>query len=595
MNEAMRRLLDHGVELHQRGDLTGARAAYHKLLKHIPNEPNALNLLGAIAFAQRHFDDAERLLRRSLGVDAQNIGAAFNLALVCEVRKRTDEAHALYTSIVEREPDHIDALMRLGIIAYMQKRFEEAIDAFQRVLRIDPEHAEAALDLGIAYNHMERHEEAVEVLQIALAALPDRALAHRALAVALNRLGRRDAAMTTIRATLAHNPTDPEALLVLGNVQLESDALDDAERTFLAAATLASDRAETHVNLCALYHRTGRTRDAIEEGTQAVALAPEDISAHINLGMAHLLAGDLARGWPELEWRLLDPSKRGVYRFLDRLPLWEGDDLNGERLLISLEQGIGDFIWLSRYLPLLASRGVRASVETPESLVPLYSDLDNIEVIPAGSEIDAARFAAHLPIASLPHVFGTTAQTIPNTVPYVRSDPTRAARFRERYAVLGERMRVGVVWAGNARYTLDRYRSIPLAHFDALSGVDGIGWVSLQKQHPVGDTSTHLDLIDIAPELHDFADTAAAIDALDLVITVDTAIAHVAGALGKPVWMLVGFAQHWLWQCARTDSPWYPTMRLFRAARPQQWEPVINDLRTALLTTAGHTKESSRP
>jgi tetratricopeptide (TPR) repeat protein len=551
------------------------------------DDTHALNLAGAAAFARRDWSEAERLFAAALAAAPRSADAAANLARVYEVLGRLEDAAELYTAVSCWKDDDPAPHVRLGFVRYGQERLGEALAAFETALRIDPTHRLAALNAGLLASGMGRYGEAARILRSAVVAHADHAAAWYALANVLRVSGALDDAQIAAHTACEAAPNDAQAWLVRGQVAYDRGDFAPAEEAFHRAATLAPDRHEPPMNLGGLYHGLGRVQDALGCAMQAVARAPQAPRAHVNLGMSRLLAGELAVGFAELEWRLQEPGMREHYRRLQALPRWNGESLDGAPVLVALEQGIGDFVLLSRYFPLLRARGITACIEIPPPLAELYRHVEGIdEAIVGRADPDRLpSFAAHVPLCSLPHVLGVQIPTDAYAVPYLRADPVRAAQFRTRFAAMGKRITVGIVWAGDPAHALDRFRSCALTEFSALADLEGIGWVSLQKGARERDAlgpPTGMELLALGPELRDFADTAAAIAALDLVIAVDTSVAHLAGALGAPVWTLHGFGKYWLWGAEGSRTPWYPTMRLFRQTEPNRWDGVFTEVRAAL-------------
>ena len=446
----------------------------------------------------------------------------------------------------------------------------------------EPENDSATLSLGVAYNAAGRYEDSVRVLRGLLARRPDQSEAYHALADSLYELHRVEEAANAARAALAIDRNDIAATILLGQVECDRGNFAAAERAFNAAASKEPERYEPPMNMGVLLQRTGRLAEGLEYGKRAVDLAPSEPLAHLNYAMGLLLSGDFARGWREFEWRIVDPKMRAHFPYRDSVPLWTGERLAGT-LLISREQGMGDFILFSRFFGEVASRAGRTLVEVPRDLCALYHGFAGIEALEDRCDDAALKgVSAHVSLCSLPFVFGiVSAERIPSDVPYLRADERKIARFRERiHACAGNGLRVGIVWAGSPGHLLDRYRSAPVRAYEMLADLPGITWFSLQKG--AHEPMQALPVVDLAPELHDFSDTAAALEALDLVVSVDTAVAHLAGALGRPVWLLNGFGSYWLWQLDRCDSPWYPTMRLFRQPQAGDWKGLFTQLRAAL-------------
>jgi len=572
--------LERAATAFRAGDLTAAKRFCDEVLGRAGTDSEALNISGAIAFAQRDYPEAERLFLLAAASSSENLAALFNLGKVLEVQKRFDEAANAYRRVLRVQPDNTETRLRLGIVRYQQNAFDEAIDIFTDVLHSEPENGTAALSLGVAYNTTGRYDESVLVLRRLLAREPDQIEAYHALGDSLIAMYRPDEAVRACEAVLMRNPNDVLATILMGQAECERGEFAAAERYFRRAALLEPERHEPNMNLGVLCQRLGRIDEALACGKKAVELAPREPLAHVNYGMGLLLAGELAKGWPEVEWRQHDPHMRGHFPYRERLPIWTGERLSG-KLLIAREQGLGDFVLLSRFFPEVAARTGEVVVEVPAELLGLFKESTGVRVV--ADRCDPAileTFTAHLPLCSLPFVLGIDETNVPGTTPYLSAPAEPAARFRKRFAELGDELKIGLVWAGSPGHLLDRYRSAPAAEFAALADVEGVRWISLQKgtHEPMQAIST----LDLAHELTDFGVTAAAISELDLIISVDTAVAHVAGALGKPVWLLNGFGSYWLWQLRRPDSPWYPTMRLFRQHAPNDWKGLFRDVRSEL-------------
>ena len=579
LTERERNLLERGTTALRAGDYTAAERFCNEVLERAPGDAQALNVLGAIAFSRRNYREAERLFSLSASSSPDNTGALFNLGKVYEVQHRLDDAAATYSKILHLQPNNLQTRLRLGIVRYQQGALDEAIGAFERILKEDPEDETAALSLGVAYNAVARYEDSVRVLRGLLARNPHQVEAHDGLADSLYELHRFDEAAQTCRAALAIDPDDIRAIVLLGQVECDRGEYAAAEQRFRTAAAKEPERYEPPMNLGVLFQRVGRIEEGLEQGKRAVDLAPTEPLTHLNYAMGLLLAGRFEQGWREFEWRMADPHMRDHFPYAKQHPLWTGERFDG-KLLVAREQGLGDFILFSRLFEQAKSRVSELIVEVPSELIALYRAIEGIEW--CEDRIDSkvlGGIRAHVPLCSLPFVLGIRAHDIPARVPYLQAPKERVAAFRNRLATLSGK-KIGIVWAGSPGHLLDRYRSAPARAFGELSDLDGASWVSLQKG--AHEPMTALDALDLGPELHDFTDTAAAIEALDLVVSVDTAVAHLAGALAKPVWLLNGFGSFWLWQLRRGDSPWYPTMRLFRQPSPNDWNGLFKELRRAL-------------
>jgi len=360
----------------------------------------------------------------------------------------------------------------------------------------------------------------------------------------------------------------------LGAVFFQLGRHSDAVTSYKTALSLHPAGAEIHRNLGNSLTALGLFREAEDCYRQAIALKQDDALAHFCLGQTLLRSARYTEGWPELEWRRFLMVGRPELT----QPLWQGEAICGQTLLLYAEQGLGDTIQFSRYVRQL-SPGIRCILEAPQPLARLLAKLGGIEQIVIRGD-DLPHFDFQLPLLSLPYLLGTTETTIPAQTPYLFADPDRGASWRLRLEGVNKLRKIGLCWAGNRQYALGRARDIPPEKFQTLNGVSGISFVSLQKEAELVPDIVACNWTD---ELTDFDDTAALVGELDLVITVDTAVAHLAGALGKPVWLLNRYNTCWRWLLNRSDSPWYPTLRQFRQRAPGDWDGVLSDVRSALI------------
>ncbi|HEY4744740.1 MAG TPA: tetratricopeptide repeat-containing glycosyltransferase family protein, partial [Desulfuromonadaceae bacterium] len=394
------------------------------------------------------------------------------------------------------------------------------------------------------------------------------------LGVRLKEQGDLGAAERCFRSIVEYAPDLPDPRHSLGVVLQLQERLAEAIEQYRAAIALDPCFVKAHYNLATALWRSGSCREAIAFTRRTLILDPSHGEAHWLLGMLLLLTGDFRQGWEEYDWRWK------VERFNTRkqdfgLPQWDGSPLAGRTLLVSMEQGRGDMIQFIRYAPLVAAAGGRVVVCAVRELVPLLAAMDGVSQA-VDREGPLPAFDVHIPVLDLPRVFGTTVETIPSQVPYLRPDPVKVARWRGLLPAHGQ-LRIGLVWAGQEKP--DPFRSIPLrAHIPLLSHPQ-VEVYSLQIGRGVEEMAglpAECTIIDRTDRIADFADTAALIANLDLVISIDTAVAHLAGALGKPVWTLLPFVPDWRWLLERDDCPWYPTMRLFRQTSPGDWGGVVD-------------------
>jgi len=511
------------------------------------------------------------------GLDTQALRAE---AMRLRAAGRRDDAEAIARRILAAAPDDGPTLRLAGVMRDEAGDHAAAADRFARVVELSPGDAEAHYNLATAFLALARAEDAVAHLRRAVALEPGHAKAYSNLCSALRDCGRLGEAEEAGRRAIALAPDSATACNNLGTVLAERGRLDEAADAFRRAAALKPDFAEGYFNLGKALQAQGRRADAVAQYRRAIALRPDYVDAHLAEAFFLLLTGDFAPGFEQLEWRwrLKDRKQRNVAQ-----PLWRGEPLDGKTILLHAEQGFGDSLMLLRYAPLVAARGGRVVIELPRGLERLAARLAGgpYAIITEGHPPPA--FDTHCPLMSLPLACGTTLATVPATIPYFTVAPEAVARWRTRLAgAIG--MKVGIVWAGNPAHKNDRMRTIALARLAPLFDVGGVQWYSLQVGERAADLAKLGDgrIADLSPDLTDFAETAAAIAVLDLVIGADTAVVHLAGALGKPVWVMLPSDPDWRWLLERGDSPWYPSARLVRQQAPGDWEGVIGRVRAAL-------------
>ena len=471
------------------------------------------------------------------------------LALLYHQSGRLLEAERLYRQILASESD-ASVHNNLGQLLNLLGRNTEAIIELGRAIALRPDLAEPLNNLGVALAAVGRGNEAITAYRAAIALEPNHARAHSNLGNALKTAGKTPEAIACYQTALSLDPNYGEAHSNLGALLNEMGRTEEALQCHSRAIELRPDYAQGHFNLGSALSSAGRHEEAIDAHRRAISLQPHLPQAHFNLALELLRRGDFAEGWAEFEWRCRMPSLVKMTKDCPQ-PLWDGSDLGNRVLLLYAEQGIGDTIQFVRYVSLI--RG-RVLLEVQPSLARLLN-----AAAPHDGEFDV-----HLPLLSLPLILRQFDPTA-TQVPYIR--PTSRQDIGPRRG-----LRVGVAWAGSPTHKNDRNRSIPLAKLSPLAQ-EGVEFFSLQMGP--GAIQTGMRLTDLTSRIHDFADTAALIAELDLVISVDTAVAHLAGATGKPVWVLLPEPADWRWLLKREDSPWYPTMRLFRQSWPGDWDEPI--------------------
>jgi Flp pilus assembly protein TadD len=512
------------------------------------------------------------------------------------------EAEVGYRRVLAAQPNHADALHLLGIIAHQMRRDSLALELIDKALALKPNSADVVNNRGNALAELKRYDEALASYDKALALKPDYAEAFNNRGVALQELRRLDEALASYDQALALRPDYAEAFNKRGYALHDLDRLDEALASYDKAVALKPDLAEAFNNRGVTLQQQNRIDEALASYREALRLRPNFVQAHSNLGYALLLAGRFEEGWKEHEWRWKTEHMSGETRDFP-VPLWCGEAIGDRVILLHAEQGFGDTLQFCRYVPQIAA-GARTVLEVQAPLVRLLSRLPGITKIVARGD-GLPSFDLHCPLLSLPRTLGTTLDNTPAAMPYLAADPTRAANWRRRLAGIAglDGLRVGLVWAGGERVkwktsAVDHRRSVALNAMAPLGEASRVSFVSLQKGGPAAQAATPphgMALHDFTADLHDFEDTAALIDGLDLVISVDTAVAHLAGALGKPVWLLNRFDSCWRWLLNRDDSPWYPLLRQFRQPSPGDWNSVIRCARDALRRLAAGDHDQLRP
>jgi Flp pilus assembly protein TadD len=483
--------------------------------------------------------------------------------------------------------DDPDALVIQGCELHRRGQFQAAECTYREAIRLRPGHAETWSNLGLALTAQRRLADAEACQQHALRLAPDHAEAHNNLGLAQYEQGRVAEAENSFRGALRLRPGFGNAMMNLGTALQSLNRLAEAEACYHQSLALGADPAKVLNNLGVILQEQGRPDAALAACRDALALTPDSSDARTNLALGLLLRGEYEAGWRAYEARWQVASMAAAARSFAQ-PQWTGaDDLAGRTILLHAEQGFGDTLQFCRYAPLLAQAGARVLLEAPAALCRVLSTLYGVtEVIPAGQALPP--FDLHCPLMSLPLGFGTTLETIPAAIPYLHADPDLTAAWRAALAPLPGR-RIGLVWGGSSRLdqphaaAIDRRRSVPLAVLEPLGRVPGCSFVSLQLGPPAAQSPpTGLVLHDPTAQLVDFAETAALLMALDLVISVDTAVAHLAAALGRPVWLLNRFDTCWRWLLGRDDSPWYPTLRQFRQPEAGDWATPVARMAEAL-------------
>jgi tetratricopeptide (TPR) repeat protein len=585
-----RPLIDLGALLASSERVPDALACFERAVALDSAQAPAHHNLGILAARMGDHERALQSFDRAVALDPRNAGLHNNRGASLKELGRYSEALQSYTAAIEIEPVNGLLLRNRAVVNLLLKQYAAAVRDYHSALARLGEKPLDLIGLGSALLALDRHDEAIPSLEKAAAQLPEEIEAHIQLGVAFLRAERHTEAVASFdRALAVERRTE-----VLNNRGVALAALgrpDEALQSFIESAAHAGGVADTHTNMGVVFKSIGDFRQAELQFDRALSIKRDDAAANFESAFLQLTLGNYRQGWLQYEARFRVPALKISQRDF-AAPRWDGrQSLDGKTVLIHAEQGLGDTIQFARYIPLLRERGASVVFEVMPPLKALMKSMgDHARLIGRGEALPPVDF--HCPLLSLPLAFDTQLATIPASTPYLAADAARIAFWAERLKGL-RGLRVGIAWQGNPqveRLIWARGRSMPLTALTPLAETSGVNLVSLQKGAGAEqlDTADFRDrIVDLGPEFDAgadaFLDSAAVMASLDLVITTDTAIAHLAGALRRPVWVALNVAADWRWLRERQDSPWYPGMRLFRQPdRHQGWEPVVNDLVNAV-------------
>jgi tetratricopeptide (TPR) repeat protein len=615
-------LLERAVRFHTDGQLEEADQLYQHILNHLPDHFDALHLLGVLRHQQNRSVDALHLLEAALRRIPSSADALSNRGIVLKALERYEEALESCDRALQIKPDHIDALSNRAQVLLRLLRFAEALASADAALALKPSHIPALNNRGYALVKLERLPEAVETFKRVLSNRPNDLDALYDLGNALQLLGKPQEALASYTEVLARKPDRIDAVNNSGVVLQKLERFEEALARFEKALAITPNFAEAHSNRGNVLLRLGRPEEALDAYDKALAIKPKFATARnnratalvalnrhqqaindfnlalasnpglaeveFNRSLALIALGDFREGWSGFESRWGQEHWAGKRRNF-RQPLWLGEQpIAGKTMLLHNEQGYGDAIQFARYAPLVAAQGARVILEVHPPLKALMSTIANVSHVVATDEPLPA-FDIHCPLMSLPLAFATEVASIPAAIPYIFPPVERSEKWRNRLAQ-GGTPKIGIVWAGSAAHRNNHNRSITLREFSRILSTPGLQFVCLQKDVNAADlevlrSNGRVEVLD--DEIADFADTAAIMAMLDLVVSVDTSVAHLAGALGRPVWVLLPFSADYRWLLDREDSPWYPSARLWRQSRIGDWDGVLERVEQELLQLTG--------
>jgi tetratricopeptide (TPR) repeat protein len=581
-----------GLALHQQGKVADAARIYSEVLQQQPNHFDALHLLGVIAAQTSKTELAVELITKAVRLNAKVAAAHSNLGIALLHLKRPAEALASYDTAIALKPDFAEAHYNRGIALRDLQRPGEALASYDTAIALKSDNTEAHYNRGNALRDLKRPEDALASYDKAIALRPDHADAFNNRGAALLDLKRPAEALASCDKAIGLKPGHADAHNNRGNALRDLQRPEEALASHDKAIVLKPDFAQAHYNRGIALTELRRSEEALASYDKAIALKPDYADAHWNQSLGFLLLGRFEQGWRQFEWRKKLKAPLGLRSYGQ--PVWLGDeDIAGKTLFVYWEQGLGDTIQFCRYAKLAHARGAKVILSVQRPLVELLKENSpTIRII--GPDEVPADFDYHCPLLSLPLALRTTLSNIPAAIAYLKSNGEKSLFWKQQ---LGERNkpRVGLVWSGGFRpdqteaWNFNSRRDIPLAKLAVLKNPN-IAFYSLQKGEPAESELAALirdhwdgpDIIDLTARLHDFSDTAALMENLDLIISVDTSTAHLAGALGKPAWILNRFDTCWRWFLERPDSPWYPTVKLYRQVKSGHWDDVVEQIKMDL-------------
>ncbi len=570
-----RAALQNAVALHQRGLLDQAEAIYRDIRKCAAANFDATHLLGVILLQRCQFIEAEQLIAEALRINPSEPGALNNRGNALRGLGRHEEALASFDKAITLKPDYAEAFYNRGVALQDLGRFEEALASYERAIALRPHYIEALNNRGSIFRCLKRLDEALASYDSAIALKPDYVDALTNRGAILQELKRHDEALTSYEKALALKPNHVEALSNRGVTLHALTRYDEALASYEKVIALKPDHVGALSNRGNTLRQLMRHDQALASYERAIACKPDFADARFNRSLLLLLKGDYADGWGDYEWRLRGGATGLTTRNFE-CPQWQGEDLAGKTILLYPEQGYGDTIQFCRYVALVAECGARVILEVQPPLCEVARTLDGVaQVVSTGDALPD--FDVHCSLLSLPLVLGTRLESIPSPKSYLRAPTHALEHWRAR---LGPRTRprIGISWAGNAQFKDDATRSIGLLPTLPMLANKDVEFFSLQKDLRTGDAEILRDnpsIIQLGHEIGTFADTAAIVNLMDIVISSDTSVVHLAGSLGQPVWVLLQFDPDWRWLLGREDSPWYPTARLFRQYETRTWDDVI--------------------
>ena len=577
-------LVQQGLNLHQRGNLNDAQNIYEQILSIQENNFDALQLLGALFAQVKKYPQAIKFLSKAIIVDPNHAGCFSNLGISFQKLRRLEEALSSYDKAISLQADYAEAYSNRGAVLQELKRFDEALSSYDKAISIKGDYAEAFNSRGTVLEELKCLEEALSSYHKAISINKDYTEAYYNRGNVLHKLKRLEEALSSYDKAISLHEDYAEAYSNRGLVLQDLKRLEEALSSYDKAISLHEDYAEAYSNRGTVLEELKRLDEALSSYEKAISINKDYAEAYWNSSICYLLAGNFNEGWARYEWRWQSKSiskTAGIRKFSQ--PLWLGTEvLKDQTIFLYAEQGLGDTIQFSRYVSLVAGLGAKVVLEVQPSLVKLLSYLEGIsQIISKGDKLP--NFDYQCPLMSLPLAFKTELKTIPSVSKNISSDEKKVEKWQ---AILGEKTkpRVGIVWSGAVNHKNDLQRSLKLSQLITHLPSD-YEYLSLQKEISDVDKEVLIECCKIkhfGDDLKDFTDTAALCELIDIVISVDTSVAHLAGTLGKNTWVLLPYSPDWRWLLDRNDSPWYSSVKLYRQEKINDWESALVNIESDL-------------
>jgi tetratricopeptide (TPR) repeat protein len=586
-----------GEALKIQGRLEESIACYHKALVLNPDVAEIHYDLGNTYHCQKAYADAIRCYQKALQLKPDFAQAYYNLANTYLDQRNLAAAISHYQRALVLDPAYADAYFNLGIAYFEANQMDDAIAAYRKALEFKPDMTAACYNMGLVLHRQKRLTAAVSCFQQAIQLNAGFPAAYNNMGVVLLEQKKHAQAMVCFQKAIDLKPDYTDAVYNLGKCLTDQGRYPDAIACYQKALQQNPGYHKACNNMGKICQDIGANQKAIFWFQKAVQIEPDNAEAQFNLATVYLLTENFQKGWKAYEWRFKRRAWKQTYPYQYDKPRWTGESFVGRQLFVHSEQGLGDIFQFVRYLPWVKALGGTVIFETRKELIGLFKDMPEIDELVTFTNAGqpAAEFDLVVPLASLPGIFETTLENLPAKVPYIFADREKCARWRARLTADG--VKVGLVWAGT---NTDPRRACPLGWLKSLSDITGVHLYGLQKgiaaeQIEVEGLPEGMQLTNLGQEFKDFTDTAAVIDNLDLVVSTDTSVAHLAGAMGKTVWVMLPYVADWRWFLHRDDSPWYPTMRLFRQPGPGNWNSVGRQITAELQRYTARLSNPSNP